>query len=48
MGDHVAIIDGGKIIADFGIGELDDIRNGSSLEDVFLSLTEDAPQGDGV
>ena len=39
---------GGKIIADFGIGELDDIRNGSSLEDVFLSLTEDAPQGDGV
>ena len=46
--DHVAIIDGGKIIAGLGIGELDDIRNGSSLEDVFLSLTEDAPQGDGV
>lgn len=43
--DHVAIIDGGKLIADFGIGELDDIRKGSSLEDVFLSLTEDAPQG---
>ncbi len=42
--DHVAIIDGGKIIADFGIGELDGIRKGSSLEDVFLSLTEDAPQ----
>lgn len=43
--DHVAIIDGGKLIADFGIGELDDIRKGSSLEDVFLSLTEDVPQG---
>ncbi len=39
--DHVAIIDNGGIIADFGIDELDEIRANSSLEDVFLSLTEE-------
>lgn len=48
--DHVAIINGGRMIADFGIDELDDIKRNSSLEDVFLTLTDGSAsaQNDGA
>lgn len=39
--DKVAIIDGGKIAADFHIADLKDMKDNKSLEDIFLSLTED-------
>ena len=41
--DKVAIIDGGKLITSFDIADLKDMKDNKSLEDVFLSLTEDKP-----
>lgn len=41
--DKVAIIDGGKLVTSFDIADLKDMKDNKSLEDVFLSLTEDKP-----
>ena len=43
MCDKVAIIDGGKLVTSFDIADLKDMKDNKSLEDVFLSLTEDKP-----
>ena len=46
--DKVAIIDGGKLIASFDIADLRTMKDNKSLEDVFLSLTEDKPQSGDI
>ncbi len=42
--DKVAIIDDGKLVTSFDIADLKTMKDNKSLEDVFLSLTEDKPQ----
>ena len=46
--DKVAIIDDGKLVTSFDIADLKDMKDNKSLEDVFLSLTEDKPETDEV
>ena len=46
--DKVAIIDGGKLVTSFDIADLKDMKDNKSLEDVFLSLTEDKPENGEV
>lgn len=42
--DKVAIIDDGRLVTSFDIADLKTMKDNKSLEDVFLSLTEDKPQ----
>lgn len=41
--DKVAIIDDGRIVTSFDVADLKTMKDNKSLEDVFLSLTEDKP-----
>ena len=46
--DKVAIIDDGKLATSFDIADLKAMKDNKSLEDVFLSLTEDKPENGEV
>ncbi|WP_277209055.1 ABC transporter ATP-binding protein [Isoptericola croceus] len=46
LADHVAVLDGGRIVAEGTPAELKSVHDAGSLDDVFLALTE-PPTGDG-